>query len=89
MVRTRPTEKKEGHTDKQMMLKRITRWKWKMLAIPRAKHRKMQSTPVLKKAKYLMSVNFSAGLTSRITVRDNIASTQLQLNAILAIDMFS
>ena len=32
---------------RQMTLKRITQWKWKMLAMPSAKHRITQSTPVL------------------------------------------
>jgi len=32
---------------RQMMLKRITQWNWKMLAMPSAKQRTMQSTPIL------------------------------------------
>ena len=30
-----------------MTLKRMTQWSWKMLAMPSAKHRIMQRTPVL------------------------------------------
>ena len=40
-------EGRMGRTDKQSTLQRMMMSKWKMFAIPRAKQRMMQRTPVL------------------------------------------
>jgi hypothetical protein len=44
-----------GKTDKQRTLQRMMMSKWKMFAIPRAKQRMMQRTPVLEGASTISS----------------------------------
>ena len=66
MVNTRDDALGQGGTHSKMMLKRIRRLKWKMLAIPKAKPRMMHNTPSLlssqSQKKYCLDVVAPMGL---------------------------
>lgn len=61
-------------TYKQTMLKAMTKLAWKMFAIPRAKHKNMQSTPVLNDVLVILADLFCAMFA---TAKQDVATALL------------